>query len=62
MFFHMPPAPRNVGSPEEADRPAPQRARIRSEEDKYFWNCAIASGVANGLGGLLAMVLRNRNV
>lgn len=31
----MPPAPRKVGRPEEAERPAPRRARMRLEERRW---------------------------
>jgi len=33
----MPPAPRKVGRPEEAERPAPRRARMRVEDWRCWW-------------------------
>lgn len=32
------PTPRNVARPDEADRPAPRRARIRFEDFRQSWN------------------------
>ena len=32
-----PPAPRKVGRPEEAERPAPRRARMRGEDWRAVW-------------------------
>ena len=38
-----PPAPRKVGSPDEADKPAPRRARIRFEERREEWKESISA-------------------
>ena len=40
---HSPPAPLNVGRPDEADRPAPRRARTRLDFRKYSWKDLIPS-------------------
>jgi hypothetical protein len=47
----MPPAPRKVGSPEEADSPAPRRARIRVDLFRCCWKlsrsfCGTTLGLA----------------
>ena len=34
---HMPPAPRKVGRPDEAERPAPRRARMRVDDCRCLW-------------------------
>lgn len=43
-----------VGSPEEADRPAPRRARIRVEELRWARKEATAAG---SRGGVLAVAI-----
>lgn len=40
---HSPPAPRNVGRPDEADRPAPSRARTRLDFVKCSWKDLMSS-------------------
>jgi hypothetical protein len=45
-----PPAPRKVGRPEEALRPAPRRARIRVEEERCARKEATAVGSRGGSG------------
>lgn len=47
-----PPAPRNVGSPDEAESPAPSKARMRFEERRASWKEARSAG---GIAGVLAV-------
>lgn len=41
LFLHMPPAPRNVSSPEAAESPAPHSAKMRFEDWSTVWNFGI---------------------
>lgn len=40
---HRPPAPLNVGRPDEADRPAPSRARTRLDLVRCSWKDLMSS-------------------
>lgn len=40
---HRPPAPRKVGRPEEAERPAPRRARTRVDCLRWAWKESTAA-------------------
>jgi hypothetical protein len=58
--LHKPPAPLNVGRPEEADSPAPKRARIRVDSARCCWKLSRSfGGTTLGLAAVVA-ILRMR--
>ena len=57
--LHKPPAPLNVGRPEEADSPAPKRARIRVDLARWCWKLSRSfGGTALGLAAVVAILRR----
>jgi len=59
-LLHRPPAPRNVGKPEEAERPAPRRARMCLEDLRCEVKESRSEGVIGDLAeAILMMLLRD---